>query len=116
LEFGSATVGLGIAKPGSYHGDLVFDHRRALMKKEVFVMQRKSWFLAIVGVMLLLSANLVLADDGFYVIAGSGKSGKVLKTQVFTSTTADSTIGTGVWARLTAPQWTYTKLSSTSTW
>jgi len=35
-------------------------------------MQRKLWLLALVGA-VLLSAAPVLADDGFYVIAGGGK-------------------------------------------
>jgi hypothetical protein len=83
------------------------------MQKEVLAMKRKYWLLLSVCAVLLI-ISLAKADDGFYVIAGGGKSGKVLKTQVFTSTTLDSTVGTDSWARLTTVQWNYTKLSSTS--
>ena len=44
----------------------------------------------------------------------AGPSGKVLKTQVFTSNTTNNTVGNGTWAKLDSPQWTYTKLSATS--
>ena len=37
-------------------------------------MKRRFWLLALLAV-AVLSAGPVLADDGFYVIAGSGKAG-----------------------------------------
>ena len=40
--------------------------------------------------------------------------GKVLKTQIFTSFSSNFTLGTSDWAKLADPQWTYTKMSSTS--
>jgi hypothetical protein len=74
---------------------------------------KKLWLLVLVSA-FVLSANTVWAGDNFYVIAGGGPSGKVLKTEVFTSTTTDNTPGTGGWAKLPSPQWTYTKVSPTS--
>jgi len=76
------------------------------MKHLLFVM-------AVMG--LVLGGGRSWGDDGFYVIAAGGPSGKVLKTQVFTSTSIDGSRGTGTWAKLPnfAPK-TYTKLSSTS--
>lgn len=65
------------------------------------------------GLALCLAGAPAWGDD-FYVIAGGGTSGKVLKTQVFTSYTQDTTLGTDNWAKLSTPQWTYTKLSATS--
>ena len=65
------------------------------------------------GLALCLTGAPAWGDD-FYVIAGGGTSGKVLKTQVFTSNTTNNTLGTGTWAKLDSPQWTYTKLSATS--
>jgi hypothetical protein len=70
-------------------------------------------------VMLALGLALGLAGapawgDDFFVIAGGGTSGKVLKTQVFTSSTQNKTQGTSDWAKLDSPLWTYTKLSATS--
>jgi hypothetical protein len=67
------------------------------------------------GLALCLAAAPAPADD-FYVIAGGGPSGKVLKTQVFTNTPISSNnyLGTSSWTKLDHPQWTYTKLSSTS--
>jgi hypothetical protein len=69
--------------------------------------------------MVILGLALCLAGtpawgDGFFVVAGGGLSGKVLKTQVFTSNVNNTTQGTDVWAKLDSPHWTYTKLSATS--
>lgn len=76
-------------------------------------MERKIGLLTLIGV-LLLSASAAWAQSGYYVIAGGGPSGKVLKTQVFTSDSINSTLGTGSWSKLASPQWTYTKVSPTS--
>jgi hypothetical protein len=46
-------------------------------------MRRKLWLLALVGV-VLLSAAPVLADDGFYVIAGGGKAGTQINSVPYT--------------------------------
>ena len=79
-------------------------------------MKRLALLLAIVGLALSLAGGQARGDDGFYVIAGGGPSGKVLKTQMFTSTSQNTFLGqsTGIWEQLSTPQWTYTKLSSTS--
>lgn len=76
-------------------------------------MKRNYWVLLLVFA-VLLTGSPVLADGDFYVIAGGGPSGKVLKTQVFTSNTRNTTLGINVWEKLSDPQWTYTKLSATS--
>ena len=76
-------------------------------------MKKRVCLLALIAT-ILLNISPAFADDGFYVIAGSGPSGKVLKTQVFTSNTQNNTLGTNSWAQLSDPQWTYTKLSATS--
>ena len=76
-------------------------------------MKRKYWLL-LLGCAVLLNIGSATADDGFYVIAGGGRSGKVLKTKVFTSNLQNTTLGTDTWAKLDSPQWTYAKLSSTS--
>ncbi|MBU4231552.1 MAG: hypothetical protein KKD99_04605 [Proteobacteria bacterium] len=78
-------------------------------------MKVKRSFLVMValGLALCLTGAPAWGDD-FYVIAGGGPSGKVLKTQVFTSDTTNNTLGTDTWAKLDSPQWTYTKLSPTS--
>ena len=76
-------------------------------------MKRKYWLL-LLGCAVLLNIGSATADDGFYVIAGGGRSGKVLKTKVFTSNSQNTTLGTDTWAKLDSPQWTYAKLSSTS--
>jgi hypothetical protein len=70
-------------------------------------------FVVVLGLALGLTAAPAWGND-FYVIAGGGPSGKVLKTQVFTSTSYNGTLGSSVWAKLSHPQWTYTKLSATS--
>jgi hypothetical protein len=75
--------------------------------------KKKGCLLAMI-VSILLIASPALTEDGFYVIAGGGKAGKVLKTQVFTNYTQDNTLGTEIYAKLPNPQWTYTKLSDTS--
>jgi len=75
----------------------------------------KRSFLVIVALGLALCLTWASAwGDDFYVIAGGGPSGKVLKTQVFTSATQNKTLGTSDWAKLDSPLWTYTKLSATS--
>ena len=78
-------------------------------------MKVKRHFLVMValGLALCLTGAPAWGAD-FYVVAGGGTSGKVLKTQVFTSNTTNSTLGTETWATLDAPQWNYTKLSATS--
>lgn len=76
-------------------------------------MKRRFLFVVVWGLALCLAGSPAWGDD-FYVIAGGGQSGKVLKTQVFTSNTINNTLGTGTWAKLSTPQWTYTKLSATS--
>ena len=76
-------------------------------------MKRLSLFMVALGLALGLAGAPAWGDD-FYVIAGGGTSGKVLKTQVFTSNTENNTLGTGTWAKLDYPQWTYTKVSATS--
>ena len=78
-------------------------------------MKVKRSFLVMValGLALCLASAPAWGED-FYVIAGGGTSGKVLKTQVFTSNTTNNTLGTDTWAKLDSPQWTYTKLSATS--
>ena len=75
--------------------------------------KRRFLFVVVLGLALCLAGAPAWGDD-FYVIAGGGPSGKVLKTQVFTSSTINDTVGTGDWAKLDSPQWTYTKLSATS--
>ena len=65
------------------------------------------------GLALGLAGAPAWGDD-FFVIAGGGTSGKVLKTQVLTSNTQNTTLGTHDWAKLDSPKWTYTKLSATS--
>lgn len=76
-------------------------------------MKRLSLFMVALGLALGLAGAPAWGDD-FYVIAGGGTSGKVLKTQVFTSSSQNNTLGTQAWAKLDYPQWTYTKLSATS--
>jgi hypothetical protein len=78
-------------------------------------MKVKRHFLVMValGLALCLTGSPAWGVD-FYVVAGGGTSGKVLKTQVFTSSTTNDTLGTGTWAKLDSPLWTYTKLSATS--
>jgi hypothetical protein len=44
---------------------------------------------------ILANVGLSLADDGVYVIAGGGRAGKVLKTQVFTSYTQNYPLPNG---------------------
>jgi hypothetical protein len=80
--------------------------RKVKMKRSFLVM-------VTLGLTLCLAGAPAWGDD-FYVIAGGGSSGKVLKTQVFTSGTARTTIGTSTWAPLDWPLWTYTKMSATS--
>ena len=75
--------------------------------------KRHFLFMVALGLALGLAGAPAWGDD-FYVIAGGGPSGKVLKTQVFTSNTTNTTVGTDTWAKLDDPQWTYTKLSATS--
>jgi hypothetical protein len=77
-------------------------------------MKRLALLTAVMGLALCLLGGAAWGDNGFYVIAGGGPSGKVLKTEVFTSETIDTTLGTGGWEKLASPQWTYTKVSSTS--
>jgi hypothetical protein len=77
-------------------------------------MKHLAILLAVMGLTLGLVAGPAGGDDGFYVIAGGGPSGKVLKTQVLTSTSQNTTVGDNNWAKLSTPQWTYTKLSATS--
>ncbi len=74
----------------------------------------KRWALLTVVMGLALGQTLGLAwGDDFYVISG-GPSGKILNIQVFTSSSQDTTLGNDTWAKLAAPQWTYTKISPTS--
>jgi hypothetical protein len=75
--------------------------------------KRHFLFVVALGLALGLTGAPVWGDE-FFVIAGGGPSGKVLKTQVFTSYTVNKTLGTDTWAKLDSPQWTYTKLSATS--
>jgi len=77
--------------------------------------KRRFLFVVALGLALGLAGAPAHADD-FFVIAGGGPSGKVLKTQVFTTfnTGAHFYLGTSNWAKLDNPQWTYTKLSPTS--
>ena len=75
--------------------------------------KRSFLFMVALGLALCLAGAPAWGDD-FYVIAGGGQAGKVLKTQVFTSKTQNATLGTNVWEKLSDPQWTYTKLSATS--
>jgi hypothetical protein len=70
-------------------------------------------FMVALGLAFCLAGAPAWGDD-FYVVAGGGSSGKVLKTQVFTSNTTNNTLGTEIWEKLSTPQWTYTKLSATS--
>ena len=76
-------------------------------------MKPRFLFMVVLGLALCLTWAPAWGDD-FYVVAGGGPAGKVLKTQVFTSNTTNNTMGTDVWAKLDGPQWTYTKLSATS--
>jgi hypothetical protein len=76
-------------------------------------MKRHFFLMAALGLALCLTGVPAWGED-FYVIAGGGSSGKVLKTQVFTSNTVNKTLGTITWAKLDSPQWSYTKLSATS--
>ena len=75
--------------------------------------KRSFLFMVALGLALCLAGAPAWGDD-FYVIAGGGQAGKVLKTQVFTSKTQNATLGTNVWEKLSDPQWSYTKLSATS--
>jgi hypothetical protein len=75
--------------------------------------QRHFLFMVALGLALCLATAPASAED-FFVVAGGGTSGKVLKTQVFTSHTTNDTLGTSNWEKLDSPQWTYTKLSATS--
>jgi len=78
-------------------------------------MKRLMLLTAVLGLgFLCLVGGQAWGDDGFYVIAGGGPSGKVLKTQVFTSSTQDITLGNNDWTKLSAPQWIFTKVSPTS--
>jgi hypothetical protein len=77
-------------------------------------MKRLALLTTVMGLALCLLGGAAWGDDGFYVIAGGGPSGKVLKTEVFTSEITDSTLGDGGYAKLPSPQWTYTKVSPTS--
>lgn len=76
-------------------------------------MKKQYWLLPLVGA-VLLNLGLAMANEGFYVIAGGGQAGKILKTQVLTSTTQNLTLGTGSWEKLSSPGWTYQKMSATS--
>jgi len=77
-------------------------------------MKRRFLFMVVLGLALCLNGAPAWGD-GFYVIAGSGPSGKVLKTQVFTSNTTNETVAPEqTFTKLSTPQWTYTKLSATS--
>jgi hypothetical protein len=76
-------------------------------------MKRKYWLLLLV-LAVLMNLGSAMADDGFYVIAGGGQAGKILKTQVFTSSSQNLTLGTSSWEKLSTPGWTYHKLSATS--
>jgi hypothetical protein len=70
--------------------------------------------ITVMGLVSSLVGGPAWGDDGFYVIPGGGRSGKVLKTQLFTSGLQNPTLGRDVWDKLDFPQWTYTKLSSKS--
>jgi hypothetical protein len=76
------------------------------VKRSLFVM-------VVLGLALCLAGAPAWGDD-FYVIAGGGPSGKILKGQVFKSDTTNTTLGTGTWQKIDSPQWTYTKRSATS--
>ena len=76
-------------------------------------MKRHFLVMVALGLALCLTGAPAWGED-FYVVAGGGSSGKVLKTQVFTSNTTNNTVGTEYWAELDSPKWTYTKLSATS--
>ena len=75
--------------------------------------KRRFLFMVALGLALCLTGAPAWGDD-FYVIAGGGPSGKILKGQVFKSDTTNTTLGTGTWQKLDSPQWTYTKRSATS--
>jgi hypothetical protein len=83
--------------------------------------KRRFLFMVAWGLALCLTGAPAWGGDDFYVIggrgasgAGVGASGKVLKTQVFTSNTTNNYLGAWSWDKLSSPQWTYTKLSATS--
>ncbi len=78
-------------------------------------MKRTSLLLALICSVMVTTAP-AMADGDFFVVAGGGPSGKVLKTQVLTSLSyiSESNLGTNSWAKLDSPQWAYTKLSPTS--
>jgi len=76
-------------------------------------MKKQYWLLPLVCA-VLLNLGSAMADDGFYVIGGGGQAGKILKTQVLTSTSQNLTLGTSSWEKLSSPGWTYQKLSATS--
>ena len=76
-------------------------------------MKRLVILTAVMGLALGLAAGSAWGDD-FFVVAGGGPSGKILKTKVLTSTTQNNTVGNAIWAKLPGPNWTYTKLSATS--
>jgi hypothetical protein len=76
-------------------------------------MHSKYWLLLLVFA-VLLNTGSAMAVDGFYVIGGGGQAGKILKTQVFTSSSQNLTLGTSSWEKLSSPGWTYHKLSATS--
>jgi hypothetical protein len=76
-------------------------------------MERRFLAMVAVGLVLCLMGTPAWGDD-FYVIAGGGPSGKVLKTQLFINDTPNTTLGSGDWEKLSSPQWIYTKVSATS--
>jgi hypothetical protein len=76
-------------------------------------MKKRLYLLALIAT-ILANVSPALADDGFYVIAGGGKGGKVLNVMVYTDTQESGIVGTETWSKLPSPQWTYKKLSATS--
>jgi hypothetical protein len=77
----------------------------------------KGKFFIILVVLLGLGFVVALpawSDDGFYVIS-SRTGGTILKYQLFSSNTVDTTLPQLTWTKLvTSPMWTYNKVSATS--
>jgi hypothetical protein len=75
----------------------------------------KKSVLVLVVIILALQLTQSYAGEGFYVVASrGGTSGKILKSQLFTSKLYDTTLGTIDWEKLSSVQWTYAKVSATS--
>ncbi len=77
-------------------------------------MKRWALLTVVLGLALGQTPGLAWGDDFYVIGGGGGPSGKVLKIQVFTSSTQDTTLGDDKWAKLATLQWIYTKISPTS--